>query len=247
MKSETIDTILGGALTVVQPRHGYRFSIDSILLGRFVRARQRDRVLELGAGCGVVSVMIAALWNPREVVAVEIQPDLAAMAARNAVLNGLDSIRVLNVDLRARRIDGLIPASYDLVVANPPYRALLTGRTSPNPERRIARDESAATLAEFVNAAKRYAANGAKVAFVFKASRSAELLRGLADNTLEPKRIRFVHPRADAPAATILVEARKGGGIEAAIEPPLIIYDRPGIYSDEARDLMQNVSHQRGG
>jgi tRNA1Val (adenine37-N6)-methyltransferase len=247
MKSETIDTILGGALTLVQPRNGYRFSIDSILLGRFVRVHQRDRVIELGAGCGVISVMIAALWHPREVVAIEIQPGLAAMAARNAILNRLDSIRVLNADLRARRIDGVAPASCDLVLANPPYRALRTGRTSPNPSRRTARDESTATLAEFVNAAKRYAANGARVAFVFKASRSAELLRCLAENTLEPKRIRFVHPRADAPAATILVEARKGGGIEAAIEPPLIIYDRPGVYSDEALELMQNLSRQRGG
>jgi tRNA1Val (adenine37-N6)-methyltransferase len=247
MKAETIDSILGGALTLVQPRNGYRFSIDSILLGRFVRVRPRDRVLELGAGCGVISVMIAALWRPREIVAVEIQPELAAFAIRNAASNGLDALRIINADLRARRIDGLAPASCDLVVANPPYRALRSGRASPNPGRRIARDESAATMADFVAAAKRFAADGAKVAFVFDASRSAELLRCMAANALEPKRIRFVHPRADAPASTVLVEARKGGGIEATIEPPLMLYDRPGAYSDEARELMQNIPHPRGG
>jgi tRNA1Val (adenine37-N6)-methyltransferase len=247
MKSETIDSILGGALTLVQPRNGYRFSIDSILLGRFVSARPRDRVLELGAGCGVISVMIAALWRPREIVAIEIQPDLAEMATRNAADNGLDGLRVINAYLRARRIDGLAPASCDLVVANPPYHALRRGRPSPNPGRRIARDESAATMADFVAAAKRFAANGAKVAFVFDASRSAELLRCMAANTLEPKRIRFVHPRADAPASTILVVARKGGGIETTIEPPLMLYDRPGAYSDEARELMQDIPHTRGG
>jgi tRNA1Val (adenine37-N6)-methyltransferase len=239
MKSETTDSILNGALTLVQPRNSYRFSIDSILLGRFVRVRKRDRVLELGAGCGVISVMIAALRLPREVVAVEIQPDVAAIAERNAALNQLDSIRVISADLRARRIDGLAPASFDVVVANPPYRALGSGRGSPNPGRRVAREERAATLADFVAAAKRFAVNGAKVASVFDASRSAELLRCLAAHSLEPKRIRFVHPRADAPAATILVEARKGGGIEVAIEPPLMLYDRSGVYSDEARALMQ--------
>src|SRR5271155_5544089 len=114
MKSETIDTILGGALTLVQPHSGYRFSIDSILLGRFVSVRRRDRVLELGTGCGVISVMIAALWHPREVAAIEIQPGLAAMAARNAMLNRLDSVRVIDGDLRARRIGGLTPASFDV-------------------------------------------------------------------------------------------------------------------------------------
>lgn len=191
--------------------------------------------------------MLAALWHPREVVAIEIQPELAAMAERNAVLNGLASMRVICADLRARRIDGLAPASFDLVVANPPYRALRSGRESPEPGRRIARGESSATLAEFVASAKRYAAHGAKAAFVFDASRSSELLGCLAANSLEPKRIRFVHPRADAPAATILVEARKGGGIEATIEPPLFLYERPGVYSDEARELMQNGSYNRGG
>jgi tRNA1Val (adenine37-N6)-methyltransferase len=246
MKSETIDTILSGALTVVQPRDGYRFSIDSILLGRFVKVRKRDRVLELGAGCGVISIMIAALWHPREVVAIEIQPEMAVLAERNAALNQLDSIRVVNADLRARRIGQLAPASFDVVVANPPYRALHRGRTSPNPGRRIARDESSATLAEFVTAAKRYASNGAKVAFVFDASRSTELLRWLSTNSLEPKRIRFVHPRADAPASTILVEARKGGGLETIVEPPLFLYDRPGVYSDEARALMQNSAPNGG-
>jgi len=191
--------------------------------------------------------MIAALWRPREIVAIEIQLELAEMATRNAAANGLDGLRVINADLRARRIDGLAPASCDLVVANPPYHALRSGRASPNPGRRLARDESAATMADFVAAAKRFAANSAKVAFVFDASRSAELLRCMAANTLEPKRIRFVHPRADAPASTILVEARKGGGIEATIEPPLMLYDRPGTYSDEARELMQNIPHTRGG
>lgn len=191
--------------------------------------------------------MIAALWQPREVVAVEIQRDLAALAVRNAALNRLDSIHVISADLRARRLEGLAPASFDLVVANPPYRALRSGRRSPNPGRRIAREETSATLADFVAAAKRYAVNGAKAAFVFDASRSAEMLRCLAAHSLEPKRIRFVHPRSNAPATTLLVEARKGGGIEVAIEPPLILYDRPGIYSDEARDLMQNVPHDIGG
>jgi tRNA1Val (adenine37-N6)-methyltransferase len=247
MKSETTDSILNGALTLVQPRNGYRFSIDSILLGRFVRVRRRDRILELGAGCGVISVMIAALWLPREVVAVEIQSDLAAIAERNAALNQLDSIRVINADLRARRIDALEPASFDVIIANPPYRTMGSGRPSPHPGRRVARAEGAATLADFVAAAQRFAANRARAAFVFDASRSAELIRCLAAHSLEPKRIRFVHPRIDASATTILVEARKGGGVEVAIEPPLMIYDRPGLYSAEALELMQNSSPTIGG
>jgi tRNA1Val (adenine37-N6)-methyltransferase len=60
-KDEPRDSILGGGLTVIQPRRGYRFSVEAILLARFVRPRAGARILELGAGCGVVALIIAAL------------------------------------------------------------------------------------------------------------------------------------------------------------------------------------------
>ena len=70
---ETLDTILGGALRLYQPRRGYRFSVEAVLLARFAAARPAARVLELGAGCGVVALIYAALARPREVVALEIK------------------------------------------------------------------------------------------------------------------------------------------------------------------------------
>src|ERR1700689_4545736 len=100
---ETLDSILGGALRLYQPRRGYRFSVEAVLLARFAAARPAARVLELGAGCGVVALLFAALTQPREVVALEIQPALAALIARNAALNGLGMIRAVCADLRSRR------------------------------------------------------------------------------------------------------------------------------------------------
>ncbi len=238
---ETRDTILGGRLALIQPKHGYRFSVEAILLGRFVRANKRARVLELGSGCGVISIMIASMYSAREVVAIEIQPDLAEMIARNAALNDLGSIRAICADLRHRKITGVEPASFDLVVANPPYRAASSGRENLNDGRRVARGESSATLADFVAAARRYARHAAAVAFVFTARRAAELISTMRAKKLEPKRIRFVHPRIAMPASVMMVEARVGGGIETSIEPPLILYDRPGIYTNEARSLLSSV------
>src|ERR1700688_2484425 len=106
---ETRDMILGGRLTLIQPKRGYRFSVEAILLGRFVRASTRDRVLELGAGCGVISIMIASIYRPREVVAIEIQHDLAEMIARNAAMNGLESVRAICADLRQKSIADVGP------------------------------------------------------------------------------------------------------------------------------------------
>jgi tRNA1Val (adenine37-N6)-methyltransferase len=237
---ETRDAILDGSITLIQPKHGYRFSVEAILLGRFARASARDRVLELGAGCGVVSIMMASLYRPREVVALEIQPALAEMVARNAAANSLESVHAVCADLRHRKIAGVEPASFDLVVANPPYRAMAAGRENPDHGRRIARGESTATLADFVAAARRYARRGGRVAFVFAARRSAELISTMRTNKLEPKRIRFVHPQIAMPATVMLIEARVGGGIEVAIEQPLILYERPGIYTAEASALLSS-------
>ncbi len=241
-ENETRDTILDGRIALFQPRHGYRFSVEAILLGRFARASARERVLELGAGCGVVAIMMAALYRPREVVAIEIQPPLAAMIARSAAINGIESVNAVCADLRQRKIAGDEPASIDLVVANPPYRAAAAGRENPDHSRRLARGESAAVavLMDFVTAAHRYARRGGRVAFVFTARRSAELISAMRSKQLEPKRIRFVHPRIAMPASVMLIEARAGGGIEVAIEPPLILYERPGIYTSEARAILSS-------
>ncbi len=236
---ETLDAILGGAITLAQPRRGYRFSIEAILLARFATAKPRDRVLDLGAGCGVVAITLATIGGVKQAVALEIQPAMAALARRNAALNKLPNVSVICADLRSRRIAGLAPASFDLVVANPPFHAIRTGRDSPDASRRVARGESAASLADFARAARRSVRNGGRVAVVFAASRAAELIATMRSNRLEPKRIRFVHPRAELAASALMIEARADGGAEVIIEAPLMLHDRAGRYTDEARAMLE--------
>ncbi len=239
--AETLDSILGGALCLYQPRRGYRFSVEAVLLARFAAARPAARVLELGAGCGVVSLIFAALARPREVIAMEIQPELAALIPRNAALNELRMVRAVCADLRSRRAIDAARGGFDLVLANPPFRARQSGRESPLAGRRVARGEATARLEDFAAAAARHARHGGRVAFVFAAARSGELISALHTHRLEPKRIRFVHPYAAASASTVLVEARKGGGVEVEVEAPLVMYDAPGVYSDAARALLERL------
>lgn len=201
-------------------------------------------MLELGSGCGVVAAMIAATRRPREVLALELQPDLAALARRNAALNRLANLHPLEADLRTRTIPGLAAGSFDWVVANPPYRALGCGRESPNPSRRLARGAAGANLRDFVAAAARYATNGGRIGMIFTAPRTAELVAELKTKALEPKRLRFVHPDPQSPATMILVEARKRAGVEVRVEPPLIVWASPGVYTAEARAILNGDAYQ---
>jgi len=237
----TQDQILGGAITVVQPQNGYRFSIDSVLLARFAMVRPRDRVLELGAGTGVIAMIIAATARPREIVAIELQPRMAELMMFNTRANRFTNLTCVCADLRDQKIPGVRTAAFDVVVANPPFHERDAGRESPNRSRRHARGGAGASMAEFVAAARCYVRNGGRVAMVFGASRSAELVSTLRANRLEPKRMRFIHPRVGLPASSVLVEARADGGIEVTVEPPLIIEERPGVYSKEARTILEGT------
>ena len=238
-RRETRDAILGGALTIVQPADGYRFSLDSVLLADFARPRKQDRVLDLGCGCGLIAAMIALRYKPRAVIGIEMQADLAECARRNALENRLEMMTVIQADLRRREIAGIEPHSFDYVVTNPPYRPSQGGRESPNESRRIARGGDGASLHDFVQAAARYTKGNDKVAIVFTAIRTTELIAELRAKALEPKRLRFVHPYADAPASTVMVEARKGGRIEARIEPALVVWESAGVYTLEAQSILK--------
>jgi tRNA1(Val) A37 N6-methylase TrmN6 len=182
--------------------------------------------------------MIAALRQPREVIAIEIQAALAEFARRNFALNRLEGATAIRADLRGDKIAGVSPGSFNYVVANPPWHGLGSGRESPNTSRRIARGAAGASLREFVAAATRYCTALGKVALIFAASRSAELFAELRANSLEPKRVRFVHPHLDRPANAIMIEASKGGGAEVIIESPLIVWEKPGVYTTEADAIL---------
>jgi tRNA1Val (adenine37-N6)-methyltransferase len=242
---ETLDAILGGRVSVIQPRRGYRFSVDAVLLARFAHARRTDRVLELGAGSGVVALLIHELYTPREIVAVEIQPALAKLIERNARLNRAPRLRAVCADIRARHIDRVEPQRFDVVLASPPYRAAHAGRQSPAEGRRIGRSEEAATLEQFVRAARRYLNGGGRAFFVHWAPRAAELLSAMRAVGLEPKRIRLVHARLDAPASSVLVEARAGGKAGMRVEAPLVLYRSEGAYTPEASAMLGRARRHR--
>jgi len=233
---DTISLRGAGIVQVAQPAKGHRFTLDSILLADFCRIKPKDRVLEPGAGTGIISLLLAKK-HPRAVFnAVEVQPQLADLCEQNVVDNSLQGrITVLTHDLR--RLNGtLARGSFSVIVANPPYIKEGTGRTSPHASRQIARHDRTASLESWLNL-HRFLKNSGIFCLVFPAARLAELIALMKRRKLEPKRIRLVHPYLDKPASLVLLEALKEGGSGLDVLPPLIVHEPGGGYTKEMREI----------
>lgn len=228
------DTLFAGKLVCTQSLSGYRFSIDAVLLAHFAVPRRQDRVLDLGAGCGVVSLILAYRHPSIDLTCLEIQDSLSALLAYNISQNGLTGrMRLVTGDLR--QVKELLPVgAADLVVCNPPYYSLGRGQQSPGDEQAVARHELKAGLADIVKAAAFALRTKGRLVMIYPAARGAALLAALRQNRLEPKRLQVVHPYPGAAGVFFLVEAMKGGGEELTVLPPLYVYDHPGgEYSPE--------------
>jgi tRNA1Val (adenine37-N6)-methyltransferase len=234
----TVDTLLGGRVTLLQPARGFRTSLDPVLLSAFVRAPY-GRFLDIGCGTGALAFLLCARDPAATGVAVELQGPLVALADEGRARNGLAArLEIRAGDVR-RLAPGLGAASYDLVVTNPPFRPLAGSQVSPEESRALASHEVALTLGDWADVAARVVRPGGRVAAVFPAERALELGAALHARGLSPTRARFVHPHADRPASRVLLEAERGGRAPFTVEPPLVVHAGGGErFTPEARAML---------
>jgi tRNA1Val (adenine37-N6)-methyltransferase len=234
----TLDEFLRGRLRLWQPRVGYRVSVDSLLLAHFVGAPPFGRVVDLGAGVGVIGLALAERDPSAEVTLAELQPALVALARRNVDENGLGArMHVVEVDLadEAAARAALAGGSFDRVVASPPFFPRAAGPTVPDAGEAIARHELRLTVVGLARAARRLLAPGGRAAVVYPADRLVALLAALDAEGLKPVRLRPIYPRPAAEANRVLVEAVKGSRGGLSLEPPFLVRQSDSTYSEEAR------------
>lgn len=235
---ETLDELRGYDLRVIQPAQGYRFSLDPLLLADFAGAGEGGRVIDLGAGSGIIPLLLSRKYCSASIVGVEFQEDMADLAGRNVVLNGLsDRVEIICADILSLR--KRFPASsFDLVVANPPYRKPGTGKISPKTGRDRARHETTATLADFLETAKYLVSPTGTVAFIYHPVRLVEFCTAASALKLALLRLRMVHGNAGAAARMVLLELVKGRRGDLEVLPPLFVYGADGEYSEEMQRIL---------
>ena len=221
---ETIDSLGLTGLRMIQPRKGYRFSMDPFLLCGFAGFGRERLVYDLGCGNGVIPLLVAARSTAERIVGVERQVQMVARARRSVALNNLED-RVTIVEGDLREISRANPARQaDLVLANPPFRIARNGRVSQDEERAAARHELAGGLEVFLEAGYSLLRDGGRFCLVFLAERLVDLLTLMRRFDLEPKRLRMVHHTPGEAARMVLVEGARKGRPGLVAEAPLIIY-----------------------
>lgn len=235
----TQDELKRFGLQLFQPRHGYRYSLDALLLSRFcTELKPGGSIADLGAGCGVISLVLARINPSASVVAVENNLEMAALVEQNIQFNDLAGrVAVLADDVINLRKSHL-HSTFDLVVSNPPFRTAGSGKVSPRAGRDAARHETTAGLEDFLAAAKYLVKPSGRICFIQHPSRLTDFISYAGELKLALHRLRMVHDRVSAPATMFLAELAKGSRSSLKLLPPLIIRDESGGYSREINEIL---------
>lgn len=236
---ERLDYLLAEKMRIIQSPSVFSFSLDAVLLAKFVYVPiQKGNLLDLCSGNGVIPLFLS-LRTKGMITGVEIQERLFNMAIRSIELNGLsDRLHMIHGDLKEmpKRLGF---GKYDVVTCNPPYFTTpAKGEINENEHLAIARHEILCTLEDAVHASSELVKQGGKVAFVHRSGRLIDIISLMRKYKLEPKRVQFVYPKSSKEANTLLIEAIKGGKPDLKILPPLIVYQDDNEYTSEMRKIL---------
>ncbi|RJP85582.1 MAG: tRNA1(Val) (adenine(37)-N6)-methyltransferase [Desulfobacteraceae bacterium] len=223
MTELTSDTLPGGGLKITQSPSGYRYSMDAMAIADFANLSPNDRVLDLGAGCGIISLLLAARYPGVTIYGVELLIEQVDLGRQNITGNGMkDRVTLFHQDIRT-----VSPAHtagpVDVVISNPPHIKKASGRKNPNPEVAIARHEIHVTLKDIIDAAERMLRPTGRLMMVYPAGRMPELIDCMRKSKIEPKTLTVVYTRPNLPARRILIEGVKGGRPGMTITQPRIV------------------------
>lgn len=232
----TENALLGGRVRLLQPSRGYRVAVDAVLLAAAVDPGDGDRVLDLGAGVGAVGLCLAARVPRCAVVGIELQPELAALAARNAALNGVeDRMRTIVHDL-AHPLPADLTA-FDHVATNPPYLAAAVADPSPNASKALATVESSADLARWLAVAVAALKPAGTLTVIHRSDRLEEIVAHLARLGWGDITVKQLPP-----AARILLRARRAETLTRRTSSPLVLHLPEGGYTDEAEAILRHAA-----
>lgn len=239
-EGERLDDLQNGYYVIQNPEK-FCFGMDAVLLSGFAKVKPDENVLDLCTGTGIIPILLKAKGKGRHLTGLEIQEDCTEMSRRSVCYNKLEEeISIVCGDVKeAVSIFGA--ASFPVVTCNPPYMIGSHGLTNTHMAKAIARHEILCTLEDVVSQSAKILADHGRIYLVHRPFRLAEIFQVLMKYKLEPKRMQLVYPFIDREPNMVLIEAMKGGNSRITVERPLIVYDKPGVYTESILNLYGKV------
>ena len=217
---EVLEDMLVDGLKIVQDTRLYRFTSDSVLLSRFVKARNGEKVADFCAGSGIVAFHFYALNKDKKNLSFtlfELQEELSALSKKTAEYNGFDNFSFVCGELQ--NLPKQYNEAFSLVLCNPPYER--GGFENDDYKKAICRKEITITLPEIARAAAKALKYGGRLCMLHRADRIAEVCYTLHETKLEVKKIQFVGGRCATKPYLVMIEAVKGGKPNVEILPTI--------------------------
>ena len=239
---ERLDDILGYEnLKIYQNSDYFSFSLDSIILANYATIRMRDKkIVDFCTGNGVVPIIVSKRTNS-DIVGVEIQDNIAALAQKSIQYNHLENrIQIVHQDVKKFAMDHL--NEFDLVLCNPPYFKVEDNSSfNLSYEKMVARHEVLFKLEDVFDCAKKILKDNGNIALVHRCDRLMDILSLLRDYHFEPKRIRFLFENVNKESTLVLIEGQKCGKPGLIIDKPFIQYNLDGSMTDEYKKLQEEI------
>lgn len=223
-------------LSIIQPKEGFKFGTDSVLLSDFASPRRGQRIADLGSGTGIIGFLLIGRQREIRVDALEIDAAMVERCRRSISFNALEdrfTVRCGNI----KNIKEYFPHSaYHMVVSNPPYFTQIHARTVKEPEK-TARTEQGCEFGDIAKAAKYLLDTGGKFVTMCPAQRLFDMATAMRDNDFCIKKIRFVKSFAHKAPYLVLIWAQLYAREGLIVMPDLIVYESLNVYSDELKKI----------
>lgn len=233
MPGERLDDLQIKGYEIIQHPGRFCFGMDAVLLSAFAKVKAGESVLDLGTGTGILPILLAAKTDGKHFTGLEIQEESADMARRSVRHNHLEErVEIVTGDIKeASELFGL--SQMDVITTNPPYMIGGHGLANPESTKAIARHEVLCTLDDILRESARTLKSGGRFYMVHRPFRLAEILTKMSAVHLEPKRMRLVYPYVDKEPNMVLIEGIRRAKSRMTVEPPLIVYEKDGRYTEE--------------
>ncbi len=236
-KWESVDDLQYKGLKIIQDKRGFRFGIDAVLLANFAHIKKGTTVLDLGTGTGIIPILLAGKTEAKEIIGLEIQPQMVEMAKRSILLNKMqDRVNIIEGDIK--EVSKVFKSrKIDTIITNPPYINNGSGLLNKEQAITISRHEVKCTLKDLINNSAKILKTGGKFNMVHRPERLADIIYLMRQYKIEPKKIRFIYSSYNTCSNLMLIEGIKDGKPQINILEPLYIYNEKGEYSSEINKI----------